>query len=91
MKLYEVLDGTREYTTFEEASTDLAEAVMEVQELEKSRNDYLEETERLREENARLRERNLELLTMVRVDTEEKEEETEETETLTINDLYKEV
>lgn len=92
MKLYEIVDGTKEYDTFESASTDLADAVTEVKELEKSRDDYKDESERLKNENLKLRERNLELLSMVSIDTEKKsEEESTVEEKLTIEDLYKEV
>lgn len=92
MLLYEVLDGTRTYDTFEGASKDLADAVIEVKALEKDRDDYKDKAEQLEEENLRLRERNLELLSMITIDEKEKEkEETEEIEKLTIEDVYKEV
>lgn len=93
MLLYEVLDGTRTYETFEGASKDLADAVVEVKALEKDRDDYKEKAEQLTEENLKLRERNLELLSMITIDDKETETETEteETEKLTIEDVYKEV
>lgn len=93
MLLYEVLDGTRAYETFEGASKDLADAVVEVKALEKDRDDYKEKAEQLTEENLKLRERNLELLSMITIDDKETETEmeTEETEKLTIEDVYKEV
>lgn len=92
MLLYEVLDGTRTYDTFEGASKDLADAVIEVKALEKDRDGYKDKAEQLEEENLRLRERNLELLSMITIDEKEKEkEETEEIEKLTIEDVYKEV
>lgn len=91
MKLYEMLDGTKTYDTFESASIDFADAVSEVKELEKSRDTYKEESERLTEENLKLKERNLELLSMISIDNGEEKEEPIVEEKLTIEDLYKEV
>lgn len=88
MKVYDL--ATTEFETKDDLVVSIADAITEVQELEKSRNDYRDEVTRLEDENTKLRERNLELLARIPLVENEKEKETEtETETkLTIKDIY---
>lgn len=88
MKVYDL--ATAEFETKDDLVVSIADAITEVQELEKSRNDYRDEVTRLEDENTKLRERNLELLARIPLVENEKEKETEtETETkLTIKDIY---
>lgn len=85
MKIYDL--ATAEYESKDDLTVSIADAIIEVQELEKSRNDYRDEVARLEDENTRLREKNLELLSRIPIATETEEvEETEEE--LSIADIY---
>lgn len=85
MKIYDL--ATAEYESKDDLTVSIADAIIEVQELEKSRNDYRDEVARLEDENTKLREKNLELLSRIPIATET--EETEETEEeLSIADIY---
>lgn len=85
MKIYDL--ATAEYESKDDLTVSIADAIIEVQELEKSRNDYRDEVARLEDENTKLREKNLELLSRIPIATETEEvEETEEE--LSIADIY---
>lgn len=85
MKIYDL--ATAEYESKDDLTVSIADAIIEVQELEKSRNDYRDEVARLEDENTKLREKNLELLSRIPIATET--EEVEETEDeLSIADIY---
>lgn len=86
MKIYDL--ATAEYESKDDLTVSIADAIIEVQELEKSRDDYRDEVARLEDENVKLREKNLELLSRIPI-TEKEVEETEEVEEeLTITDIY---
>lgn len=86
MKVYDL--ATVEYESKDDLTVAIADAIIEVQELEQSRNDYRDEVARLEDENVKLREKNLELLSRIPI-TETEVEETEEVEDdLTITDIY---
>lgn len=86
MKIYDL--ATAEYESKDDLTVSIADAIIEVQELEKSRDDYRDEVSRLEDENVKLREKNLELLSRIPI-TEKEVEETEEVEEeLTITDIY---
>lgn len=72
MKIHEL--ANKNYETFDDIVVDIAECIEEVNELEKERNDYKAESERLKNEVADLKERNLKLLSMMPVAMETKEE-----------------
>lgn len=85
MKIYDL--AVAEYESKDDLTVSIADAIIEVQELEKSRNDYRDEVARLEDENTKLREKNLELLSRIPIATETEEvEETEEE--LSIADIY---
>ena len=65
MKIHEL--ANKKYETFDDIVVDIAECIEEVNELEKERNDYKAESERLKNEVADLKERNLKLLSMMPV------------------------
>lgn len=86
MKIYDMASAT--YDSMDDAVVDIADAIAEVQELEKSRDDYRDEVARLEDENARLREKNLELLSRIPIVTESKEDEEDVEEEMTIDDIF---
>lgn len=86
MKVYDL--ATAEYETKDDLTVSIADAIIEVQELEKSRNDYRDEVARLEDENVRLREKNLELLSRIPIVETEDETAEETEEELTIKDIY---
>lgn len=85
MKIYDL--ATAEYESKDDLTVSIADAIIEVQELEKSRNDYRDEVARLEDENTKLREKNLELLSRIPIATETEEVEESEEE-LSIADIY---
>lgn len=85
MKIYDL--ATVEYESKDDLTVSIADAIIEVQELEKSRNDYRDEVARLEDENTKLREKNLELLSRIPIATETEEVEEVEEE-LSIADIY---
>lgn len=87
MKVYDL--ATAEYETKDDLTVSIADAILEVQELEKSRDDYRDEVARLEDENTRLREKNLELLARIPIISSEPDITTsEDEEELTIKDIY---
>lgn len=85
MKIYDL--ATAEYESKDDLTVSIADAIIEVQELERSRNDYRDEVARLEDENTKLREKNLELLSRIPIATETEEVEEDEEE-LSIADIY---
>lgn len=86
MKIYDMASTT--YDSMDDAVVDLADAIAEVQKLERSRDEYIEEVSRLKEENTRLREKNLELLSRIPIVTESKEDDEDIIEEMTIDDIF---
>lgn len=89
MKVYDL--ASAEYESKDDLTVSIADAILEVQELEKERNDYRDEVARLEDENTRLREKNLELLARIPIVTSEPDITIEDdVEELTIKDIYEE-
>lgn len=86
MKVYDL--ATVEYESKDDLTVAIADAIIEVQELEQSRNDYRDEVARLEDENVKLREKNLELLSRIPITETEVEEAEEVEDDLTITDIY---
>lgn len=87
MKIHEL--ANKKYETFDDIVVDIAECIEEVNELEKERNDYKDESERLKNEVADLKERNLKLLSMMPVVPDVTEEVKEDvTEEIKLEDVY---
>lgn len=89
MKLYEI--PNEEYETKDDLTVALATAITEVQDLEKSRDNYRNEVDRLKAEIVALKERNLQMLSMVASRTNEDDKEIELSEEITISDVFKEI
>lgn len=89
MRLYEI--PNEEYESKDDLTVALAEAITEVQDLEKSCNDYRDEVARLEDEIVALKEKNLQMLSMVATKVNEEPTETETTEKLEISDVFKEI
>lgn len=87
MKIHEL--ANKKYETFDDIVVDIAECIEEVNELEKERNDYKAESERLKNEVADLKERNLKLLSMMPVVPDVTEDVTEDViEEIKLEDVY---
>lgn len=89
MRLYEI--PNEEYNTKDDLTVALAEAIAEVQDLEKSRDDYRDEVARLEDEIVALKEKNLQMLSMVATRVNEEPTEIEASEKLEISDVFKEI
>lgn len=85
MRIYDM--ANEEFDTKDDLVVSIGQAIQEVEELEKSRNDYRDEVARLEDVVVHLKEKNLELLSMIPT-VVEKNNESEEIETLTISDIY---
>lgn len=85
MRIYDM--ANEEFDTKDDLVVVIGQAIQEVEELEKSRNDYRDEVARLEDAVVHLKEKNLELLSMIPT-VVEKNDESEEIEKLTISDIY---
>lgn len=86
MKIHEL--ANKNYETFDDIVVDIAECIEEVNELEKERNDYKDESEKLKNEVADLKERNLKLLSMMPAVPDVAEDVAEEVAEIKIEDVY---
>ena len=86
MKIHEL--ANKKYETFDDIVVDIAECIEEVNELEKERNDYKDESEKLKNEVADLKERNLKLLSMMPTVPDVAEDVSEEVAEIKIEDVY---
>lgn len=86
MKIHEL--ANKKFETVDDIVVDIAECIEEVNELEKERNDYKDESERLKNEVADLKERNLKLLSMLPTVPDVAEDVTEEVAVIKLEDVY---
>ena len=86
MKIHEL--ANKKYETFDDIVVDIAECIEEVNELEKERNYYKDESEKLKNEVADLKERNLKLLSMMPTVPDVAEDVSEEVAEIKIEDVY---
>ena len=86
MKIHEL--ANKKFETVDDIVVDIAECIEEVNELEKERNHYKDESEKLKNEVSDLKERNLKLLSMMPAVPDVVEDVTEEFAEIKIEDVY---
>ena len=86
MKIHDL--ANKQFDSIDEITTDLAESIIEVDEVVKEKEKLEKEKEELQESVNSLKAKNLELLAMIPVVVDNSKEELETTEEIKIEDIY---